>query len=200
MNDLRKARIHRKTKETEVELSLQLDGGQQTNSILTSVPFFDHMLTHISVHGHISTHVDAKGDTDIDFHHLVEDTGIAFAMALKEALGNFAGINRYGHFTLPMDETLVTVAIDFSGRPFLHYQATQLPEKIAGFDSELAQEFFKAIASVVPMSIHILVHHGQNGHHILEGIFKCFGRALRMAINKDPMLGNQEIPSSKGII
>lgn len=196
----RKKSLIRETKETNIELSLDLDGRGMQSKIDTSVPFFDHMLTHITTHGNIDININAKGDIDIDHHHLVEDIGITLAKVLRDILGDFSGINRYGHFTLPMDEALVTVALDFSGRAFLRYDVNNLPEKVGEFDSELSKEFFRAVSVNVPMTIHVLVHHGENGHHILEGIFKCFGKALQMATGINPKLKKGEIPSSKGVI
>jgi imidazoleglycerol-phosphate dehydratase len=200
MTTKRKASIERKTNETEIELTLDLNGDGSRRNINTSVPFFDHMLVHIAAHGHLDLDIRAKGDIEIDFHHIVEDLGITLAKALKEALGDFAGINRYGHFTLPMDETLVSIALDFSGRPHLTYNVKNLPQKIGNFDTELSREFFQALANNIPMSIHINLLYGENGHHILEAIFKCFGRALSMAVSLNPRIKKDAIPSSKGVI
>jgi len=193
----RQATIQRKTKETEIQLHLNLDARGSSSEIQSSIPFFDHMLTHIAHHGNIKLELKGVGDVEIDDHHLVEDTGIVFGQAMKQALGNLQGIARYGHFTLPMDETLVTVAVDFSGRTLLRYQVPPLPPTVGNFDTELIQEFFLALVRHVPMTVHIFVHYGENTHHILEGIFKCFGRALAMAIAIDPRRQG-EIPSTKG--
>ncbi|HVX63716.1 MAG TPA: imidazoleglycerol-phosphate dehydratase HisB [Pirellulales bacterium] len=193
----RTARIDRKTAETEISLELNLDGSGQAN-IATGVGFFDHMLTLLAKHAAIDLTVDAKGDLHVDQHHTVEDVGICFGSALRQALGDKAGIRRYGHFTLPMEETLVTSAIDLSGRYFLVFQAAFPSPKIGDFDSELVEDFWQAAAANALCNLHVVLHHGRNSHHISEAIFKGTARALRMAVEADPRM--QGVPSTKGTL
>jgi imidazoleglycerol-phosphate dehydratase len=193
----RTARIDRKTAETEISLELNLDGSGQTN-VATGVGFFDHMLTLLAKHAAIDLTVDAKGDLHVDQHHTVEDVGICFGSALRQALGDKAGIRRYGHFTLPMEETLVTSAIDLSGRYFLVFQAAFPSPKIGDFDSELVEDFWQAAAANALCNLHVVLHHGRNSHHISEAIFKGTARALRMAVEADPRM--QGVPSTKGTL
>ncbi len=186
--------VNRETAETRVELKLDLDGQGQA-SIDTGVGFLDHMLTLFSVHSLINLEVSASGDTEIDDHHTVEDVGICLGQALRHALGDKSGIQRYGHMTLPMDETLVTVALDFSDRPLLVFRAEFATEKIGDFDTQLVQEFWQAVVSNARMNLHVVLHHGSNSHHIAEAIFKAAARAMRGAVERDPRrIG---IPSSK---
>ncbi|MDZ4821627.1 MAG: imidazoleglycerol-phosphate dehydratase HisB [Planctomycetota bacterium] len=193
----RTAKIERKTAETDIRLELNLDGtGQST--IQTGVGFFDHMLTLLARHAAIDLTVQANGDLHVDQHHTVEDTGIALGQAIRQALGNKAGIRRYGHFTLPMEETLVTSAIDLSGRYFLVFNAPFSASKIGDFDSELVEDFWQATAANALCNLHIVLHHGRNNHHIAEGIFKATARALRMAVEADGRLSG--IPSTKGTL
>lgn len=191
--------LSRETKETSLKCRIDLDSRSQEGLIDTSVPFFDHMLGHISFHGGFWLEMSGHGDVEIDDHHLIEDAGIVMGQVLRQALGRFQGIQRYGHITLPMDESLVTVSLDLSGRPHLTYNVAFLPEKVGSFDSQLAREFFQAMANQVPMTCHINLWYGLNGHHILEGIFKGFGRALGQAIALAPE-GGHEVPSTKGVI
>src|SRR5687768_3925016 len=156
------------------------------------------MLTLLAKHGGFDLRVVAKGDLHVDQHHTVEDTGICLGQALRTALGDKAGIRRYGHFTLPMEETLATVAIDLSGRYFLVFQAEFPAAKIGDFDSELVEDFWQAVAANALCNLHVLVHHGRNGHHISEAIFKSAARALRMAVEADPR--QPDIPSTKGTL
>lgn len=193
----RTARIQRKTAETDIELSLNLDG-TGTAQVSTGVGFFDHMLTHIGKHGMFDLAVAAKGDLHIDAHHTVEDVGICFGKALAEALGNKAGIRRYGEATLPMDDALVTAALDLSGRPFLVWKTAIPPETLGNFSSQLAQEFWRAASSAGAFNLHVVQHHGFNTHHIIEGIFKACARALRQAVEPDPRAAG--IPSTKGVL
>ena len=193
----RTARIDRKTAETEISLELNLDGSGQAN-VATGVGFFDHMLTLLAKHAAIDLTVAAKGDLHVDQHHTVEDVGICFGSALRQALGDKAGIRRYGHFTLPMEETLVTSAIDFSGRYFLVFQAAFPSPKIGDFDSELVEDFWQATAANALCNLHVVLHHGRNSHHISEAIFKATARALRMAVESDP--GMTGVPSTKGTL
>jgi imidazoleglycerol-phosphate dehydratase len=193
----RTATIHRKTAETEIDIELNLDGAGAAR-VNTGVGFFDHMLTLLARHAAIDLTVDVKGDLHVDAHHTVEDTGICLGQAMRQALGDKAGIRRYGHFTLPMDETLVTSAIDLSGRYFLVYQAAIGQAKIGDFDSELVEDFWQAVAANVPCNLHVMLHHGRNSHHIAEGVFKATARALRMAVEADPRMTG--VPSTKGTL
>ena len=193
----RTATLHRKTAETDINLSLNLDG-TGTSTLSTGVGFFDHMLTHIAKHGLFDLVVDAKGDLHIDAHHTVEDVGICFGRALKEALGDKAGIRRYGDCTLPMDDTLITAAIDLSGRPYLMWKTAIPQETLGNFSSQLAQEFWRAASAVGQFNLHVIQHHGLNTHHIIEAIFKACARALRQAVEPDPRAAG--IPSTKGVL
>ncbi len=193
----RTARISRTTAETAIELDLDLDGTGQVE-IATGVGFFDHMLTHLGKHGLFDLKVKAKGDLHIDAHHTVEDVGICFGKALVQALGDKAGIRRYGDATVPMDEVLATAAVDMSGRPFLVWNANVPNELLGTFASQLAEEFWRAVSSAGVMNLHVVVHHGHNTHHIVEGIFKACARALRHAVELDPRASG--IPSTKGVL
>ena len=194
----RKATIDRKTKETDIKIALNLDGIGQY-SIKTSVPFMDHMFSHIAKHGFFDLTIRAKGDTEIDDHHTVEDLGIAFGQALKKALGDSKGIRRYGEATVPMDETLAQVVMDLSGRPYLVYQL-DLPKKykLKDFDPGLAEDFFRSVSNHAGMNLHIRLLYGRDVHHMLEGIFKAFGRALDQATSVDPRI--KGVLSTKGKI
>jgi imidazoleglycerol-phosphate dehydratase len=191
------ARIERQTGETAITLELNLDGTGTAN-VTTGVGFFDHMLTLLARHAAIDLSVDARGDLHVDQHHTVEDTGICLGQALRQALGDKQGIRRYGHFTLPMEETLVTSAIDLSGRYFLVFQAPIPAAKIGEFDSELAEDFWQAVAANALCNLHIVLHHGRNSHHIAEGVFKATARALRMAVEHDARMPG--VPSTKGVL
>ena len=194
----RAATVRRATSETNISLSLNLDG-DGASTIETGVGFFDHMLTHIARHGLLSLTVSATGDTHIDDHHTVEDVGIALGQALREAVGDKRGIARYGDATVPMDETLVLCALDFSGRGAF-YTNLQFPDTRIGptFASELVEEFFHAVARNAGITLHIRTLAGTNAHHIAEGAFKAFGRALAMAVARDPRVTG--IPSTKGVL
>lgn len=194
----RTATVKRDTSETRIVLSLDLDGSGDSE-IATGVGFFDHMLTHIARHGLLSLTVSATGDTHIDDHHTVEDVGIALGVAVKNALGDKRGIARYGDATVPMDETLITCAIDFSGRGAFHTNL-QFPDTRIGtsFASELVEEFFHAVARNAGMTLHLHQIAGTNAHHLAEGAFKAFGRALKMAVALDPRVAG--VPSTKGIL
>lgn len=194
----RTASIKRQTKETNIELELNLDGTGQA-SIATGVGFFDHMLELLTRHALIDLKVKADGDLHVDHHHTVEDVGICFGQAIKQALGDKRGIRRYGHFTLPMEETLVTTALDLSGRYALVFQAPFPSQKIGEFDSELVEDFWQATAANALCNLHIVLHHGRNSHHISEAIFKGTARALRMAIEIDPR-DPSGMPSTKGTL
>jgi imidazoleglycerol-phosphate dehydratase len=193
----RTATVDRKTAETDVRVELNLDGAGQSQ-IATGVGFFDHMLTLLAKHAAIDLNVHAKGDLHVDQHHTVEDVGIAFGQVLKQALGDKSGIRRYGHFTLPMEEALVTTAIDLSGRYALVFQAPIPSPKIGDFDSELVEDFWQATAANALMNLHVLLHHGRNSHHISEAVFKATARALRMAVEPDPRMSG--VPSTKGTL
>ncbi len=193
----RTATIERKTTETEIRLTIDLDGSGKTE-ISTGVGFLDHMLTLFAKHGFFDLSVDAKGDLEVDQHHTVEDIGICLGKAIHQAMGDKQGITRYGSMTLPMDETLVTVALDLSGRYWFEDRFEFPTEKIGQFDTELVSEFWRAFASNVLMNLHVLLHHGSNSHHISEAIFKATARALRTALANDPRQSG--VPSSKGTL
>lgn len=193
----RSATIQRATAETRIELTLDLDGtGQAT--IQTGVGFFDHMLTLLARHSLIDLRVHADGDLHVEAHHTVEDVGICLGQALKQALGDKAGVRRYGDACVPMDEALVTAAIDLSGRPFCVWKADVPLETLGTFSSQLGEEFWRAVSSAGALTYHVVVHHGRNTHHILEGIFKASARALRAAVEPDPRGGG--VPSTKGVL
>jgi imidazoleglycerol-phosphate dehydratase len=194
---LRTAQIRRKTAETAIELDLNLDGSGQVEAA-TGVGFFDHMLTHLGKHGLFDLKIAARGDLHIDAHHTVEDVGICFGKALVQALGDKAGIRRYGDSTLPMDEALVTAAVDLGGRPFLVWTADVPNEMLGTFASQLAEEFWRAVSSAGLLNLHVVLHHGRNTHHIVEGIFKACARALRHAVELDPRASG--VPSTKGVL
>ncbi|MDD2273505.1 MAG: imidazoleglycerol-phosphate dehydratase HisB [Desulfuromonadaceae bacterium] len=193
----RTATIERITKETRIKLSLTIDGSGNA-TICTSVPFLDHMLNLFSRHGLFDLDVEASGDIDIDFHHTVEDIGIVLGEAFKQALGDKRGIRRYGQATVPMDETLSSVAVDISGRPYLVYHVNLPKVKIGDFDVELAREFFQAFANHCGLNLHINVMYGDNVHHIIEACFKAFARALDTASQFDPRVDG--VMSTKGIL
>jgi len=193
----RKAKIERRTAETEIQLEIDLDGTGQSQ-VRTGVGFLDHMLNLFAKHGGVDLNVTARGDLHVDQHHTVEDVGICLGQAVRQALGDKAGIRRYGHFTLPMEETLVTTALDLSGRYYLVFQADFPTPKIGEFDSELVQDFWQATAANALCNLHILLHHGRNSHHISEAIFKSAARALRMAVERDPR--SSGVPSTKGTL
>ena len=183
----RKAAIRRTTKETDIEVSLCLDGTGKTD-IQTGIGFLDHMLDGFARHGLFDLTVKAAGDLDVDCHHTVEDTGIVLGSAILEALGGKEGIKRYGSFLLPMDETLILCAIDLSGRPYLNYDAAFTSERIGDLDTEMVREFFYAVSYSARMNLHLKVLDGVNNHHIAEALFKGFGRALDMAVSAEPRI------------
>jgi len=197
MKKHRQASVQRTTKETAITLSLNLDGSG-SSEINSSIPFLDHMLEQISRHGLIDLTLQAKGDRDIDDHHTVEDIGICLGEALHDALADKSGIVRYGHAFVPLDEALSRVVLDLSGRPGLVY-AVKFPRHTVGnFDTDLFREFFQAVVNHAHITLHIDAIRGDNNHHIIETIFKAFGRALRMAIEADPR--QTGIPSTKGTL
>ncbi len=194
----RTAKLSRKTKETQITLSLDLDGSGQS-AISTGVGFFDHMLTHLAKHSLIDLSVKAAGDTHIDDHHTVEDISLVIGSALEKALGDKAGIFRYGWASVPMEDTLANVALDLSGRPAFVFNAQFPSKKIKTFDVELIAESLRSLANAAKMNLHINVPYGSNSHHIAEAIFKAFAKSLRQAIAADPKAAGQ-IPSTKGTL
>ncbi len=193
----RTARIQRQTGETKIDLSLNLDGSGQAQ-VATGVGFFDHMLTLLAKHGLFDLGVGAQGDLQVDPHHTVEDVGICLGQALVQALGDKAGIRRYGSATLPMDETLVTAAVDLSGRPFCVWNVALPPEVLGTFNAPLAEEFWRAVAGSGACNLHVMCHYGRNTHHLIEGVFKAVARALRQAVEPDPRMTG--VPSTKGVL
>jgi imidazoleglycerol-phosphate dehydratase len=193
----RTARIQRTTGETQIDLAIDLDGAGRA-SVETGVGFFDHMLTLLARHSLIDLTVKASGDLHVEAHHTVEDTGICLGKALVQALGDKAGIRRYGDATVPMDETLVTAAVDLCGRPFCVWKADVPLETLGTFGSPLAEEFWRAVSSSGAFALHVVLHHGRNTHHIVEGIFKAAARALRAAVEPDPR--SPGVPSTKGVL
>jgi len=192
----RTAEIERKTGETEVRLSLDLDGGEI--AVSSGVGFLDHMLELLARHGRLGLTVEASGDLDTGAHHTTEDVGIALGQALDRALGDRAGIRRYGYMAVPMDEALGMCAIDISGRPLCVFEADLPPVAIAGFDTELTEEFFRAAATNAKLTLHLGTRYGSNAHHMIEACFKAFARALRQAVEIDP--GETGVPSTKGTL
>jgi imidazoleglycerol-phosphate dehydratase len=190
-------RIQRETAETRISLVLNLDGAGLAD-VRTGVGFFDHMLTLLAKHSLCDLTVEAAGDLHVDPHHTVEDVGICLGQALVQALGDKAGIRRYGHAVVPMDEVLVTAAIDLGGRPCFVWQADIPPEVLGTFNAPLAEEFWRAVANAGLMNLHVLCHYGRNTHHKVEGIFKATARALRAAVEPDPRMSG--VPSTKGVL
>ena len=193
----RTAEIRRDTQETKITLAIDLDGTGQSQ-LATGVGFFDHMLTLLAKHSLIDLTVKADGDLHVDAHHTVEDVGICFGKALTQALGDKAGLRRYGHAMVPMDETLVSVAVDLSGRAFCVWKADVPNEMLGNFSSPLAEEFWRAVSGAGACNLHVLCHHGRNTHHIIEAVFKAAARALRQAVEMDPR--GTGIPSTKGVL
>ncbi|MBI5191496.1 MAG: imidazoleglycerol-phosphate dehydratase HisB [Nitrospirae bacterium] len=193
----RKARIERNTNETQIKLSLNVDGTGKYK-VKTSVPFLDHMLSLMAKHGRFDLDVAAKGDIEIDYHHTVEDVGIVLGQAFRQALGDMKGIRRYGECKVPMDEALAEAALDISGRPWLVYNVNMPKGKVGDFDVELAFDFFKAVTNHAGLTLHVNVPYGDNLHHIIEAVFKAFGRAMDMATTIDPRGGG--VPSTKGVL
>ena len=192
------ASVKRTTGETDVEVSLNLDGTGECD-VATGIPFLDHMLQQISSHSLIDLEIKAKGDLEIDDHHTNEDVGITLGQALAKALGDRKGIVRFGHFLAPLDEALIQVSLDFSGRPHLSYGLDIPTQRVGTYDTQLVREFFAAIVNNSQMTLHIRQLDGINSHHIIEATFKAFARALRMALEIDPRRASQ-IPSSKGVL
>lgn len=194
---MRQASLERETAETKISLSLNLDK-QEPVTIQTGVGFFDHMLTLFARHSRMSLKVVVDGDIEVDSHHTVEDVGIVLGQCIKEALGDKVGINRYGTSFVPMDESLGMASLDLSGRSYLVFDATFDNPKLGAFDTELAEEFFQALAFNTQMNLHLKILHGKNTHHKIEALFKATGRALREAITKNPEI--QGVNSTKGIL
>lgn len=197
MAHLRQSKISRQTAETKIELSLNVDGSG-INQINTGVGFLDHMLVLLAKHALIDLHIEAVGDLQVDAHHTTEDVGICLGQAFQQSLGNKSGIRRYGHMIIPMEETLATTAIDFSGRPYLVFHAPMPSQKIGDFDSELVEDFWQAFANNAQCNLHVLLHYGRNTHHIAEAIFKGLARSIRAACEIDPR--QPGVPSSKGVL
>jgi imidazoleglycerol-phosphate dehydratase len=193
----RTAYIHRVTGETDVSLSLGLDGSG-TGERRTGVGFFDHLLDSVARHGGLDLDVGVTGDLETGPHHTVEDTGIALGQALDEALGDRSGIVRFGHAVVPMDEARAACSIDVSGRPYTDFFASFPAERVADFDTDLAEEFFRAVANAARLTLHVSVEAGTNSHHMVEVAFKAFARALRQAVAEDPRV--QGVPSTKGLL
>ncbi len=193
----RRSSVERQTRETKISASIHLDGTGKS-SIDTPLPFLSHMLEQIARHGAFDLEVRAQGDTEIDGHHTTEDVGIVLGSAFREALGDAAGIRRYGSFTLPMDETLTTAALDLSGRAFFVWRVPLPKAKVGEFDTELAPVFFEAFARSAGVNLHLRLHEGDNLHHIIESCFKAFARALRAAVEVDSRASG--VPSTKGVL
>lgn len=193
----RQATIERTTSETDISIKLEIDG-KGDSKISTGVGFFDHMLTLFAKHGFFDLEVSAKGDLEVDGHHTVEDVGICLGKAFSQALGDKAGITRYGYFVLPMNEALATVALDISGRPFLAYNMDLSASHIGGFDTDLTHEFFQAFITNAGVSLHIRLQAGTNPHHVIEAVFKAFGKAMDRACAIDPRISG--VQSTKGML
>lgn len=191
----RVARVERKTKETDIAVELDLDGSGNSE-IQTGIPFFDHMLESFARHGLFDLKLEAKGDLEVDYHHTVEDVGLALGQAFREALGTKEGIRRFGECSVPLDEALARVVVDLSGRPYLVYNVKIRPGRVGDFDTDLPQEFFRALANQAGMNLHIHVVSGENPHHIIEACFKALARALEAATRIDPRI--RGVPSTKG--
>ncbi|MEW6418987.1 MAG: imidazoleglycerol-phosphate dehydratase HisB [Nitrospirota bacterium] len=195
---MRTAKVDRKTKETEVKIMLNLDGeGKYT--IDTSIPFLDHMLSLMCKHGLFDMKMKARGDIDVDYHHTVEDIGIVFGKAVKQALGNMKGISRYGQASVPMDEALASVSLDISGRPYLVYKVVYPKRsRIKNFEPDLIEDFLQAFVGNSSITLHVESPYGRNTHHIIEAIFKAMGKALRQAVSIDPRV--KGVPSTKKVL
>jgi imidazoleglycerol-phosphate dehydratase len=191
----RSARLHRKTRETEIRLALGIDGGGRSR-IATGIGFLDHMLTSLATHARFDLEIACKGDLHVDAHHTVEDVGIVLGDALLQSLGDKRGISRFGHAYVPLDEALARCVVDLSGRPFLHYQVTFKARNVGTMPTELFEDFFWALADHGRMNIHLEQIRGRNAHHIAETLFKALARALSMAVARDPRVGG--VPSTKG--
>lgn len=196
---MRTGHISRKTKETAIDLTIDLDGNGKQVAVSSGIGFFDHMLNLFAAHGRFDLVLNCDGDIEVDGHHSVEDIGIALGQAVKEALGDKKGITRYASFYLPMDETLALVALDISGRPFLVYDGTEMAPMIGNYDTELTEEFLRAFAFNAGITLHVKILYGTNSHHKVEAIFKALGHALHDAVKINPETAD-EIPSTKGLL
>src|SRR5919198_3583356 len=194
----RQARVERKTKETEVSVTLNVDGAG-ASKVATPIPFFSHMLEAWSKHGLMDLQLEAHGDVEVDIHHTVEDVGIVLGQALRQALGDKKGIVRFGTAFVPMDEALVQASIDISGRPFLVFSVPVARTRVSNFDLDMLQEFFRALAFNAEITLHVTMHYGHNLHHITEAVFKAVGRALAQATRHDPRIAGI-LPSTKGTL
>ncbi|MGI9303079.1 MAG: imidazoleglycerol-phosphate dehydratase HisB [Gammaproteobacteria bacterium] len=192
----RTATVERNTLETQIRVAINVDGEGESN-IATGVPFFDHMLDQVARHGLVDVDIEARGDLKIDAHHTVEDVGITLGQAFNKSLEDKKGIRRYGHACVPLDEALSRVAIDFSGRPGMEYHVTYPRARVGDFDVDLLHEFFQGFVNHALVTLHVDSLRGKNSHHIAETVFKAFGRALRMAVERDPRMTGQ-LPSTKG--
>ena len=193
----RESQVERTTNETSIKLSLRLEG-KGLSKIDTGVPFFDHMLNLFSRHGLFDLTVEGKGDIEVDYHHTVEDAGICLGEAFRKALGDMKGITRYGNAVVPMIEALASVTVDISARPHLVYNVSIKNEKVGKFDVELAEEFFRAFSQSSGVCVHVNVAYGSNAHHVVEAVFKAFGRAMSEAVRIDPRV--KDVPSTKGVL
>ena len=196
-NMTRTASVNRKTKETDIRLTLNLDGSGESE-VSTGIGFFDHMLAGFSRHGFFDLECHVQGDLHVDGHHTVEDTGIVLGQAMAKALGDKKGIRRYGHFTLPMDDALVLCAVDLCGRPYLNFDASFPTERVGGLDTELVREFFYAVSYSAGMNLHLKVMDGTNAHHMIEAMFKAFAKALDGATGMEPRVS--DVLSTKGTL
>jgi len=192
---MRTARVQRKTNETDIDVGINLDGSGKYD-IATSIPFLDHMLNLFAFHGKMDLKIRAEGDTEIDYHHLMEDLGITIGEAISKALRDKKGIRRYGSFSLPMDEALATVVLDISGRPYLVYNVKPPKGTLKDLEISLFEDFFRALTSHAMITLHVNLEYGRDLHHIIEAVFKAFGRALREAVTVDK--GSKTLPSTKG--
>lgn len=197
MSAPRTAQIERRTSETTISLALDLDGDGRFEGT-TGLGFFDHMLTLLARHGGLGLRVEATGDLNVDCHHTVEDVGLVFGQALAQAAGNKAGIARYGHMVLPMEESLCECTIDFCGRPYLFFSAEFTRPEIEGFATEVVEDFFRAVCNTAGLTMHLECRRGRNCHHIVEGLFKAFARSLRTAVARDARVVG--VPSTKGLL
>lgn len=194
----RTAKVTRDTKETQIKLSLNLDG-TGASTLATGLPFFEHMLTQLARHGLIDLDIAAKGDLEVDAHHTVEDVGIVLGQAFRQAIGDTAGVYRYGHAYVPLDEALSRAVVDLSGRPGLEYRCVYVRPRVGDFDVDLLHEFFQGFVNHALVTVHLDNLSGANAHHQAETLFKAFGRALRMAVARDPRIGGA-VPSTKGTL
>ncbi|NCC67618.1 MAG: imidazoleglycerol-phosphate dehydratase HisB [Clostridia bacterium] len=193
---MRKSEIVRRTKETDIRLSLCLEGGDVSSD--TGCGFLDHMLTLFAAHGRFGLQLSCKGDVNVDYHHTTEDVGICLGKAFADVLGDKSGIIRYGYIILPMDESLILCSVDISGRAYLAYDVTAPTEKVGDFDTELVKEFFWGFVRAAGITLHLSQLAGENSHHILEGVFKAFGRTMHQAVSIDP--DSSGVPSTKGVL